>query len=85
MLKREKKISSATDRRLDCMATTYFVSQHIDFGMCNDFFTCLGTPSQGNECLSLGNDTKNSSYYTCVGGRHQLAPAAGTLPARGRF
>ena len=41
MLKREKKISSATDRRLDCMATTYFVSEHTDVVMCNDFLRAL--------------------------------------------
>ena len=85
MLKREKKISSATDWRLDCMATTYFVSEHTDVVMCNDFSRPFGTPRQGNGCLSLGNATKNSSFYKCIGGGHQLAPASGTLPARGRF
>ena len=53
MLKREKKISSATDRPLDCMATTYFVSEHIDVVMCNDFLRALDLHVKGMSAFHL--------------------------------
>ena len=41
VLKREKKISPATSRRLDCLATTYCIARHIDVVMCKDFLRDL--------------------------------------------
>ena len=41
VLEREKKISPATSRRLDCLATTYSIARHIDVVMCRDFLRDL--------------------------------------------
>ena len=41
VLKREKKISPATSRRLDCLATTYSIARDIDVVMCRDFLRDL--------------------------------------------
>ena len=67
------------------MATTYFVSEHIDVVMCNDFLRALDLHVKGMSAFHLETPPKNSRYYKCIGGEHQLATAAGTLPARGRF
>ena len=41
VLKREKKISPATSRRLDCLAIAYSIAWHIDVVMCRDFLRDL--------------------------------------------
>ena len=61
MLKREKKISSATDRLLDCMSTTYFVSEHIDVVMCNDFLRALERYVKGMSASHLETPPKTQA------------------------
>ena len=81
VLKREKKISPATSRRLDCLAIAYSLVRHIDVVMCRDFLRDLELElrdgPQNREFSEEAHENVQEqivdsvppyeeSYYTCV-------------------
>ena len=83
MLKRDKKISSAADRPLDCMATTYFVSEHNDVVMCNDFLRALERYVKGRSAFHLETTPKTQAPINVSAENTNLQQPR--EPARGRF